>query len=135
MQLYVLIENFPLPALIPIIGIVLMIGMIFLSIYMDKKNRILRKLKKIPTRKIASVKENEYIKIIGTAQTTGPLLISPIGKRECIGYQIKVERKRGGKNRSWKTIIYEENFPDFIIDSPQGKAVVTLPNNKDHRMI
>ncbi|WP_025742611.1 hypothetical protein [Aquimarina pacifica] len=130
-----------LPELTAISGLpilILVFVMIILglwSVYANKKNKVLRKLKKTTIKKTALAKENEYIKVIGTLQTTTEPIISPIGKRECIGYQIKVEEKRKYKNNSWRTIMLEEKLLDFIIDSPQGKAFIVFPSDANNSLL
>ncbi|MDY8137002.1 hypothetical protein [Aquimarina sp. 2201CG5-10] len=107
-----------------IIGIIVILSIVAISYYFSDRNRILRKLKSVVAKRILLVKENEYAKIIGKAQHIDESLISPIGKRKCVYYQIKVEEERGGKNKHWHTIIKEEKAIDFIIESKGEKAII-----------
>ncbi|AXT51695.1 hypothetical protein D1818_12910 [Aquimarina sp. BL5] len=111
------------------------IFLIFSRIY-SKKNRILRKLKEYPFKKIQLCKENEYIKIKGKAFPINEPFISPIGKRKCLYYKIQVEEKRSnGKSSSWRTIIKEEKFQDFIIESQGDKAIVSTKIPKSAKTV
>ncbi|WP_299220910.1 GIDE domain-containing protein [uncultured Aquimarina sp.] len=111
------------------------IFLIFSQIY-SKKNRMLRKLKEYPFKKIQLCKENEYIKIKGKAFPINEPFISPIGKRKCLYYKIQVEEKRSnGKSSSWRTIIQEEEFQDFIIESQGDKAIVSTKIPKSAKTV
>ncbi|WP_298313812.1 hypothetical protein [uncultured Aquimarina sp.] len=111
------------------------IFLIFSQIY-SKKNRILRKLKEYPFKKIQLCKENEYIKIKGKAFPINEPFISPIGKSKCLYYKIQVEEKRSnGKSSSWRTIIKEEKFQDFIIESQGDKAIVSTKIPKSAKTV
>lgn len=106
------------------------------SYYFNNKNRILRRLKKVDPKRIQLIKENEYAKVIGKARLIDKPLISPIGKRECVYYQIKVEEKRSnGKSSSWHTVIKEEKSINFIIESSGEKAIVKSDTSPKTKMI
>ncbi len=120
-----------------VIFITLLVGIIAIIVfYFSDKNRILRTVRKIHSKKIGLVKENEYIKIIGNAHGIDPSLISPIGKRHCVYYQIKVEQKKSnGNGSSWHTIIKEEKSIPFIIESDGEKAIVEPPVDSKAKII
>jgi len=102
---------------------------VIIGYYFSPRKRILRKLKQTDKKRIQLIKDHEYAKIIGKAIAIDKPLISPIGKRKCVYYQIKVEEKRGGKNRSWHTIIKEDKGIDFIIEADGEKAVILANTN------
>ncbi|SEM07110.1 hypothetical protein SAMN04487910_4048 [Aquimarina amphilecti] len=108
---------------------------LILSQVYNKKNKMLRKLKEHSFKKIPLCKENEYIKIKGKALSIAKPLISPIGKRECLYYKIQIEEKRSnGKSSSWRTIINEEKFQDFILESEGNKAIINTEISKKNKI-
>ncbi len=119
-----------------ILFLVVISTVIFLVIYNSKRNVIIRKLKKTSSKRIALVKENEYVKIIGKAQAIDKPLISSIGKRSCVYYHIKVEEERKGrKSKSWHTIIEETKSTNFIIESSGEKAIVNANTGLQNKMV
>lgn len=115
--------------------IVVIAILVFIGYYFSHKNRILRKLKQVNPKRIQLIKDKEYTKVIGKTHTISESLISPIGKRKCVYYQIKVEEKRGGKNKSWHTIIKEDNGIDFIIESSGEKAIIVTNSSPKTKMV
>lgn len=105
-----------------IVVLIFIVGII-IFFYFSDKNRILRKLKAVSSKKISLTKENEYVKIIGKARPYEEPMVSPIGKRKCVYYQIEVKQK-GNKN-SWRTILKDEKFEKFILESKGENAIVT----------
>ncbi|WP_219007603.1 E3 ubiquitin ligase family protein [Aquimarina litoralis] len=92
---------------------------------------MLRKLKEHSFKRIQLCKDNEYIKVKGKAFPIGEPLLSPIGKRKCLYYKIQVEEKRSnGKSSSWRTIIKEEKFQNFMIENEGDKAIVMAETPK-----
>ncbi|RZS99070.1 hypothetical protein [Aquimarina brevivitae] len=120
------------PILIFMLFALFVATIILLINYFSTKNRIRRKLKKIKPTAILSCKENQYVKIIGKAHNLKPALISPLSKKPCVYYQVEVERRRSsGDSNTWHTIIKDEQFIDFSIDSKGQKAIVAakVPEN------
>ncbi|WP_378180963.1 hypothetical protein [Aquimarina sp. SS2-1] len=121
--------------LIIIALILIAVLLMFFSYYFSRKSRILRKLNEFPYGKIQLCKDNDYIKIKGKASALASPLISPIGQRKCVYYKIEVEEKRSsGKNRHWSTIIKEEKFQNFIIESQGEKALVVTEIPEGNKM-
>ncbi|MDH7447474.1 GIDE domain-containing protein [Aquimarina sp. 2201CG14-23] len=118
------------------IGIILIATGITIGYYFSNKNRILRALKKHPFKRIGLIKDNEYVKIKGKAISNDTSLVSPIGKRKCVYYQVEIQEKRSsGKSSHWHTIVKEHKFQDFIIESQTEKAIViTNVPNKNKRI-
>jgi len=117
------------------IFILLMIAFSVIGYYFSHKNKILRKLKQVSTKRIQLIKDNEYAKLIGKVRILDEPLISPVGNRKCAYYQIIVEEKRGGKNKSWHTIIKEEKATNFIIESSGEKAIVLADTPPKTKMV
>lgn len=108
------------------------LSVIAITNYYSDKNKIARALKKIDAKRIATIKENEYAKVIGKAQILDCSIISPIGRRKCVYYQIKIDKKTGQKNQTWRTIIEKEEYIPFIINADGEKAIIKDidPKNK-----
>ncbi|EDP96571.1 hypothetical protein U8527_21615 [Kordia algicida OT-1] len=96
---------------------------IFVAIYFSIKNKILRELKKVRRKNIQSVRENEYVKIVGKAKYAGEPLIAPLSKRKCVYYDVKVKEKRG---KHWRNIINDVQFQDFFIQTGTDSAIIHL---------
>lgn len=123
-------------------------GIIFLSVisiiviviifvfYNSDRNKVKRILKKHNPKKILLCKDNEYVKIIGNALPIDQPLVSPIGKTPCLYYQVQVQRQKsdGEGTPYWKTILKDEKYQDFIIQTDQAKAIVNI-ERKDSKKI
>lgn len=114
-----------------IIGIVLFLAIFIIAYFFNDETRTKRKLKKSPNKMISSFQENEIGKIIGTSSIIHTPLIAPLSDRSCLAYHIIVEQKRNSKNgNSWRTIIDEKIFSDFVINTNQNFAIVKAQNVK-----
>lgn len=113
--------------------IIISVAVIVLSFvfYFSVKNRILRELIKSKAKSIVSVKENEYVKIIGKARHVGEPLIAPISGKQCIYYQTNVATK--GKHS--RTLINETKTSDFFIESGGEMAIVKTDQPNSFRRI
>lgn len=113
---------------------VIAIGLILLARYYNIKNKITRKLKNLPEKRITSIKTNEYAKIIGKAGILDKTITAPISKRKCLYYQVIIEQQKSySENQTlWKTIIEEEKYIPFLIESKGEKAIIEDidPKNK-----
>lgn len=119
-------------SVIAIIGIA-----VILVFYYNDRNKVKRLLKKHSAKKILLCKDNEYVKIIGSAMSIDQPLISPISKTPCVYYQVQVQRQKSeseGGNVYWKTILKDEKFQDFIIQADENKAIVNI-EKKDSKKI
>lgn len=108
---------------IAVVGIV-----IFVSIYFSDRNRILRALKKVRRKPIHSVRNNEYVKIIGKAKHAGEPLIAPLSGRKCVYYHVVVEKKSG---KHWRRIINDIHYEDFFINDGNEMAILQLRAQTD----
>ena len=77
--------------IIIIISVVAII--IFLIYYFNPKTIILRRLKKLRFSKIGSLQNHHYSKVEGNALNVNQPLIAPLSQRECVFYQIVIEKK------------------------------------------
>ena len=113
-----------MPTYIIPVFIIILITVILIIIFNDDA-RIIRKLKNARLKTISSFNEGDEAKIIGTIKKTDTPLISPLSKRECIGYHVLVEQKRQNDDTSsWETIIDKKVIEDFIISDNEMDAIV-----------
>ena len=114
----------------PTIIILLIVGVAtiaFLIYYFSPKTIILRRLKKLPFSKIGSLQNHNYSKVEGKALNVNQPLLAPLSKRECVFYQILIEKKvSSGKNSHWKTIVDEEKIQDFFVEQT-GERLLIFP--------
>ena len=108
-------------------------GIVFLFYYFNKKTIILRKLKKIPSKKISQFLSGDIGKVVGKVEFIGEPLISPLSNRPCAYYHVYVEQHKGsGKNSSWQKIIEEEVHGKFVIRDGRDSAVVDFTKIKTY---
>lgn len=113
---------------IPYIIFFAVIGVIFVSnYYFNKKQRILRKLKKFNDKRITQFRTNELTKVTGKTLHIHEPLIAPLSRRKCVAYHITVKKKRNsGKSSSWHTILKLEKFQDFFIEQRGEVALIKI---------
>jgi len=109
--------------IIPALFVIGVATLIFVGIYFSSKHRILRELKKRSRKAIHSVRENEYVKIVGKAKHAGEPLIAPLSKRKCVYYDVKVKEQKG---KHWHTIIDDVAYEDFFIQTGTESAIISL---------
>lgn len=86
---------------------------------------IIRTLAKIPNKPTSSLKANELSKVSGKALHVKDPLIAPYSNRKCVFYQIIIEQKKStGKSSHWKTIVKEECFQEFFIQTKSDFVIV-----------
>jgi hypothetical protein len=86
---------------------------------------IIRTLAKIPNKPASSLKTNELSKVSGKALHVKEPLIAPYSNRQCVFYQIIIEQKKSsGKSSHWKTIVKEERFKEFFIQTKSDFVIV-----------
>lgn len=108
---------------------------IFLVIYFSGKNVIIRTLSKIPTKPTSSLRTNELSKVTGKALHVKEPLLAPYTQRKCVFYQIIIEQRVStGKSSHWKTLIKEERFQDFFVDT-NGDFVIVKPHDHPRNYI
>lgn len=125
----------PLETSLIFVGLIIVGGIAFMFIifYFSAKKMILRELKKSKAIPITRIQEGEYAKAIGVAKLVKDPLIAPISGRNCVFYQIIVEKK-GAKN-SWSTVINQTVIHDFFIETRGEMAIVKTDQPKKFRKI
>lgn len=108
--------------LIVIGGLIVIIALIH---FYSKKSKILRELKKGPSKPINTVKDKEYARLHGQVEVIDEPLIAPLSGRPCVYYHITVEQKT---DKSWRTIINDFNHQDFYLNSGSEKAKISARN-------
>lgn len=109
-----------------IIAIVISI-IAFLSFYFNKKNSILRKLKKIKFSNITQLQSNELSKVSGKVLHINEPLVAPFSKRKCVAHIIKIEQKKSrGKNSYWDELVNQEFFQEFFLEK-SGEVLLVKP--------
>lgn len=108
-----------------VILVVIIIG--FLIYFYNPKQKIIRILKKLPTKNIGSLKTGELSKITGKALRVTEPLIAPLSKRKCVFYSMTIEQeKSSGKSSHWDKIVHEEKIQHFFIEK-NGDVVMVKP--------
>lgn len=97
----------------------------FCTYYFSAKNVIIRTLSKIPNKPASSLKTNELSKVTGKALHVKEPLIAPYSNRKCVFYQIIIEQKvSSGKSSRWKTLVKEERFHEFFIQTKNDFVII-----------
>lgn len=112
-----------------LVFVILILIIIALSYYFNKKNTMIRALKKIPLKPKNGIKSNSLIKIHGKALHIKQPLIAPLSNRKCVFYDFKIQKRvNSGKNTRWKTIISETKIQDFFVEH-NGEYIIIQPKN------
>ncbi|WP_204344338.1 hypothetical protein [Psychroserpens algicola] len=107
----------------------------YLAYYFNGKQVIIRTLSNIPHKPASSLKTNELSKVTGKALHVEEPLIAPYSGRKCVFYQIKIQQKvSSGKSSHWKTLVKEERFQDFFVDT-NGDFVIVKPQEHPRNYI
>lgn len=102
----------------------------FCAYYFSAKKVIIRTLSKIPNKPASSLKTNELSKVSGKALHVKEPLIAPYSERKCVFYQIIIEQKvSSGKSSRWKTLVKEERFQEFFIQTKQDFVIIKPQEN------
>lgn len=107
---------------------VLIVVVVFLVIYFNKKNVIIRKLSKFKFKRITQFRTNELTKLSGKVLQVQEPFVSPFSKRKCVAYIFEVKQKvSSGKNSHWKTLLKKEDIQDFFVEK-DGELVMVKPS-------
>jgi len=119
----------------PILIVSVIIIVVFLAVYFNKKNVVMRKLSKFTPKRITQIRTNELTKISGkVVQVTEPF-IAPYSKRKCVAYIFKVKQKvKSGKSSHWKTLVKKENIQNFFIEQ-NGELIMVKPSMENNNYI
>ena len=112
------------------------VGMIiFLAFYFSGKNVIIRTLNRIPMKPTSSLRTNELSKVCGKALHVKEPLLAPYTQRKCVFYQIIIQQRvNTGKSSHWKTLIKEERFQNFFVET-KGDFVIVKPGDQPQNYI
>ncbi len=96
---------------------------------------IIRTLSKIPSKPTSSLRTNELSKVSGKALHVQEPLLAPYSQRKCVFYQICIQQRVStGKSSRWKTLVKEERFQDFFIET-SGDFVIVKPQEQPKNYI
>ena len=101
-----------------------------IPVWFGARARMKRALARARDTSIAEVRDGDLVKVTGVATARGPLAISPIDKRECIGYRVRIETVVGGAGSSdpdWAPVVIKESWEPFYVADATGRAVVEGP--------
>src|SRR5262245_13418049 len=71
-----------------------------------------RRLAREPKLTIAQLKPGLRGKVIGAASPLGPLMKSPVGERECIGFRLII---RAGNDSGFAKVLAQEACDPFVV--------------------
>ncbi len=115
--------------------ILIAVVVIFLFYYYSSKRVVLRTLGRLPFQRLGSLRTNAYSKIEGKALSIEEPLVAPLSGRECVFYQILIEKRvQRGKHSHWKTLVDEEKIQDFFIIQ-KGERCIVLPKTNPRNFI
>lgn len=113
--------------LAPVIVFTVVVVIMILLVFFSKKNKILRELKKSPSKPINTVKDKEYVRLHGQVEVIDQPLKAPLSGRDCVFYHVRVEVKG---DKSYQTIINDFNHQDFYLNSGSEKCKIKSGNKK-----
>jgi hypothetical protein len=110
-------------------------GVIFASWYRESRQRIHRKLARLPRVPIAELRDDTQVRITGVVKPLADWVASPIHNQGCVFYRATIEVKR----RRWVPHVDEQHGVPFVIEDETGYAIVEpiaaeLVTN-DHRFL
>ena len=98
-----------------------------LSYLTNKKQRLLRQLKKIAQTDILQFKTNVPTKITGKVLHVHEPFVAPFSKRKCVAYEFKIQQKKSSrKHQYWKTLVENADIQDFFV-SQGGELAMVKP--------
>lgn len=120
---------------IPVLIVSVIIIVIFLVVYFNKKNIVLRKLSKFKAKRITQIRTNELTKISGKVLQVQESFVAPFSKRKCVAYIFNVKQKvKSGKSSHWKTLVKKEDIQDFFIEQ-NGELIMVKPSKETSNYI
>jgi len=110
-------------------GTVIIGGILYNGIF-GRAAKVKRKLKNGIPRSISSVKEGEYVKIIGEVKSLGKTLRAPISGYECLHFHVVVEEyERLQANRNKVVVIDKEFTIKFLLKNGGNYALIDTGSN------
>lgn len=113
--------------------IVLIVGGVAIAYRNFKKtidHRLPTALRNARALPVAEVRDATVAKVVGKVELATPAIRSPLSKRVCVCYRVRVEEEvlRGdvdeSPNRIWITIVDEQRGVDFYVRDDSGLALV-----------
>jgi hypothetical protein len=108
-----------------LIVLVVIIAVVFISLYFSRKATVHRNLRNTDGKKIASFADGEKGKISGSIVFAGETLIAPISGRRCSYYYVIIEEYHSfSMGSKWRQLFEEENKADVVLFDGTGYAIV-----------
>lgn len=112
--------------LFPVFMVLVVIGIIFVKFYYNRKAVVKRKLKKAAGMKISAFLSGDIAKVVGNVEVVGEPLIAPLSGRPCAYYYVLVEQLVStGKSSHWKKVIEEEVGGTFVIRDGRYRSYIS----------
>ena len=80
-----------------------------------------------PVTPIAAIKDGDRVRITGRAAARADLLVSPVGRHPCIGFQLIVEKREPGLVGKWVRVLTQQDLGSFSLTDETGEAAVDGP--------
>jgi len=84
-----------------------------------------------PVTPIAAIKDGDRVRITGRAAARADLLVSPVGRHPCIGFQLIVEKREPGLVGKWVRVLTQQDLGSFSLTDETGEAAVDGPFEVD----
>ncbi len=98
------------------------------NLYVAARNqpraRLRRRLKRAAATPIADATEGAVVRVEGTAQADGEVLVAPVSLRPCVAWRLTVERRSGG---GWVAAGQAEQLGPFLLHDGVQVARVRAP--------
>lgn len=106
------------------------LAIILYNYYYGDKQKVVRILSKLPVKQIGNFKNNEFTRLFGSVVSLEAPLIAPVSKKACVFYSIRIqEHITKGKNSRWKTLVYDEQTQDFLLEKNGDFAMIRPKQN------
>ena len=83
-----------------------------------------RELMQLPATPIAAVKNGDRVRIQGQVLARGPLRISPVSERACVGFRLTID---AGQQSPSHRVLEQEEFDSVVVADATGEAVLHAP--------
>lgn len=120
-----------LEVIMPFVIMALVVVILLLARFYERKQKIIRELKKSPSKPINTVKDKEYVRVHGNVEVIDQPLIAPLSGRPCVYYHIRVEQKG---DKSWIKVIDDFKHQDFYLSSGSERCRVN-PGSKSASLV
>jgi hypothetical protein len=111
------------PVLFPVFALAVGAMVMGYAVWMQPARRARRLLRRAANRAIGDLKHGEWVKVTGIVSPLAPLIRSPVGEHDCIGFRVDVERVDGGQ----PTVFERQACGAFSVADGSGTVDVEGP--------